>query len=96
MVVHFCASLPCPARQRLGDGRLLELRLAPLPAAEPQQGLRAELAQGCRRCPFHLGLRDMGCAGVIRHPISAAAERWLLQRLPDDLDEPVHLSLIHI
>lgn len=94
MAVHFCASLPCTARQRLGDGRLMELRLAPLPAAELQQGLRAELAQGCRRCPFHLGLRDMGCAGVIRHPISAAAERWLLHRLPDDLEAPAARQLM--
>lgn len=94
MAVHFCASLPCTARQRLGDGRLMELRLPPLAVAEAQQGLRAELAQGCRRCPFHLGLRDMGCAGVIRHPISAAAERWLLKRLPDDLDEPAARQLL--
>lgn len=95
MPVHFCASLPCAARQRLGDGRLMELRIASQRASDaPQGGMLAELSHGCRRCPFHLGLRDMGCAGVIRHPISAAAEQWLLQRLPDDLHTPAARGLL--
>lgn len=99
MVIHFCASLPCAARQRLGDGRLMALRIAHEHALRqasptPQAAALAELAHGCRRCPFHLGLRDFGCGGVIEHPISAAAERWLLRRLPDDLDTPAARGLL--
>lgn len=95
MAVHFCASLPCAARQRLGDGRLMELRIAAQHApAPPRDGTLAELSQACRHCPFHLGLRDLGCAGVIRHPITAAAEHWLLQRLPNDLDAPAARGLL--
>lgn len=99
MVIHFCASLPCAARQRLGDGRLMALRIAHelrlrRASSTPQAAALAELAHGCRRCPFHLGLRDFGCGGVIEHPISAAAERWLLRRLPDDLDTPAARGLL--
>jgi hypothetical protein len=46
------------------------------------------LAANCRGCKANLQTRDFGCGGAIHYPITASAERWLISRLPDDLDRP--------
>jgi hypothetical protein len=46
------------------------------------------LAVNCRGCQANLQNRDFGCGGAIHYPITAAAEQWLLSRLPDDLNSP--------
>lgn len=42
----------------------------------------------CRTCPANAAGSPFGCYGVIQYPISAAAERWLLDRLPG-IEEPL-------
>jgi len=46
------------------------------------------LARHCRGCPFNIRATDFGCGGAIGYPISAQAERWLMSRLPADLNTP--------
>ncbi|WP_028453654.1 hypothetical protein [Chitinilyticum aquatile] len=43
------------------------------------------LARHCAGCVANHRNADFGCGGAINYPISAAAEQWLLSRLPDDL-----------
>ena len=46
------------------------------------------LAPHCRGCPANRSGAPFGCIGFIRYPISAAAETWLMDRLPVP-DEPL-------
>lgn len=46
------------------------------------------LAHYCEGCPANALHRPYGCTGFIQYPISSAAERWLLDRLPG-ADEPL-------
>lgn len=46
------------------------------------------VAAHCAGCPANLVGEPFGCYGVIQYPISAAAERWLLDRLPG-IEEPL-------
>ena len=49
-----------------------------------------ELAPLCDKCPLRGGTTEAPpffCGGTIRYPISAAAEQWLLARLPNRIDE---------
>lgn len=55
------------------------IKIAPLDA----------LAVSCKNCPFNLRFTDFGCGGAINYPISARAERWLLSKLPSDLNSRV-------
>src|SRR5688572_26956535 len=41
-------------------------------------------AAGCPSCQL-LG-RPLGCVGILPAPLPAAAEKWLVERLPDDLE----------
>jgi len=45
------------------------------------------LAGYCAGCPANLQRRDFGCGGAIHYPITAAAEQWLVGRLPKDADD---------
>lgn len=44
------------------------------------------LAQHCTSCPANIRSTDFGCGGAIHYPITAQAERWLVSRLPADLN----------
>ncbi len=46
------------------------------------------LADYCAGCPANVRGVPFGCVGFIQYPISARAERWLLDRLPG-IDEPL-------
>jgi hypothetical protein len=47
-----------------------------------------ELAPACAGCPHRIRNVPFGCGGAINYPISFRAERWLVDRLPDDLTSP--------
>lgn len=44
-----------------------------------------ELSTACAGCPHNVRNVPFGCGGAINYPISFRAERWLVDRLPDDL-----------
>ncbi len=46
------------------------------------------LAHHCAGCPANVIGAPFGCMSFIQYPISLAAERWLLDRLPG-IDEPI-------
>jgi hypothetical protein len=46
------------------------------------------LAHHCQGCPANATGAPFGCTGFIQYPISAAAERWLLDSLPG-IDTPL-------
>ena len=50
--------------------------------SEPLQ----ELSQHCANCPYNLRSSDFGCGGAIHYPVSLQAEKWLVSRLPGDLN----------
>jgi len=52
------------------------------------------LAVHCQGCPANLQKCDFGCGGAIHYPIPAAAEAWLMSRLPDDLNTRVGFLLV--
>lgn len=52
-----------------------------------------ELAHHCAGCPANLTGAPYGCYGRIDYPISAQAERWLLDRLPG-IDQPLAWLLL--
>ncbi len=47
----------------------------------------------CDGCPANRAGLPFGCTGAINYPISEAAERWLLDRLPDN-DHPLVFMLL--
>lgn len=47
----------------------------------------------CMGCPANLTGMPFGCVGAINYPISAAAERWLLDQLPGE-DHPLVFMLL--
>ena len=51
------------------------------------------LEQHCAGCPANVSGRPFGCVGAIQYPITAAAERWLLDQLPD-IEEPLTWLLL--
>ncbi len=51
------------------------------------------LAHYCEGCPANLRAEPFGCVGLIEYPISAAAERWLLDQLPG-IDQPLVWMLL--
>ena len=51
------------------------------------------LASYCAGCPANVRGVPFGCVGFIQYPISARAERWLLDRLPG-IDEPLIWMLL--
>lgn len=62
-----------------------EMRISDLLAeAAPLQ----HLAHNCSSCPANVRSVDFGCGGAIHYPITARAERWLISRLPAELDIP--------
>ncbi|WP_028103729.1 hypothetical protein [Pseudoduganella violaceinigra] len=71
---------PEETQMRIGD--LIE-ESAPLNA----------LKQHCVACPANVRNDDFGCGGAVHYPLSASTERWLVSRLPDDLDSPRGLLL---
>lgn len=54
-----------------------------LSLAESEQDAAAHRA-GCPTCAVLDG--DFACVGLIATPLSAAVERWLVERLPDDIE----------
>lgn len=46
------------------------------------------LEHHCQNCPANRAKRRFGCMGFINYPISASAEKWLIDRLPVP-DEPL-------
>ncbi len=46
------------------------------------------LAHHCQGCPANRSGQPFGCTGFVQYPVSAAAERWLIDRLPVP-DEPL-------
>lgn len=44
------------------------------------------LAGNCVHCPNNVRAIEFGCGGAVHYPISAHAERWLVSRLPADLE----------
>jgi hypothetical protein len=51
------------------------------------------LAHHCQGCPANVVGAAFGCMNFIQYPISLAAERWLLDRLPG-IDEPLSYLLL--
>ncbi len=51
------------------------------------------LASYCAVCPANLTGAPFGCVGQIEYPISAAAERWLIDQLPG-IDQPLVWMLL--
>ena len=51
------------------------------------------LAHHCAGCPANVSGAPFGCVGSIEYPISAAAERWLLDQLPG-IDQPLVWMLL--
>ncbi len=51
------------------------------------------LAHYCAGCPANVQGVPFGCVGAIQYPISAAAERWLLDQLPG-IEEPLPWLLL--
>jgi hypothetical protein len=49
--------------------------------------------QHCSGCPANRAGVPFGCTGYINYPISAQAERWLLDQLPDN-DHPLLFVLL--
>jgi hypothetical protein len=49
--------------------------------------------RNCVGCPVNLGREPFGCMLVIHYPIPAAAETWLVDRLPPDLGSPAGKAL---
>lgn len=47
----------------------------------------------CADCPANVLGRPFGCYGAINYPISSAAEKWLLDQLPSNLDPLLWLLL---
>ncbi|MDZ4769742.1 MAG: hypothetical protein SGJ24_11495 [Chloroflexota bacterium] len=47
----------------------------------------------CKTCPANAAATPFGCYNIIQYPISAAAERWLLDRLPG-IEEPLMWLLL--
>lgn len=45
-----------------------------------------QLAQNCLGCSKNVRSVDFGCGGAVHYPISTQAERWLVSRLPEDLN----------
>lgn len=52
-----------------------------------------QLSTHCQGCPGNFREVDFGCGGAINFPISAKAEQWLIDRLPDDLQSPPGILL---
>jgi hypothetical protein len=48
----------------------------------------------CRQCPANVFGFAGGCSGAINYPISAQAEQWVLDRLPESLDGSVRGGLL--
>lgn len=55
-----------------------------------------ELAGHCNGCPANLGGSAFGCAGALHYPITGAAEKWLCERLPADIDSAPGLLLVQL
>lgn len=51
------------------------------------------LESHCAGCPANVSGQPFGCVGAIQYPITAAAERWLLDRLPG-IEEPLPWLLL--
>jgi hypothetical protein len=43
-------------------------------------------AADCEDCPANLTDTPFGCVGYVSYPIERASERWLLDRLPDEIE----------
>jgi len=69
-----------------GGPRETEVRISDLLAEAAPLG---DLAGNCANCPVNVRSAAFGCGGTISYPITAQAERWLLSRLPADLNAPV-------
>jgi len=55
-----------------------------------------ELADHCQNCPANLPEVPFGCGGTINYPIPAQTEKFLLSRLPDDLQSKRGQFLLNV
>ncbi len=76
--ITFDVSLRTPAGDTVQTVRVQDL----MEQAEPLEDLRHH----CETCPVDVGGKGFGCTRYIAYPIPAAAEHWLMARLPEDLD----------
>ena len=73
------------ARLRPDSPEEVEMRIADcLAEAAPLEAL----ARNCEGCPSNVRSAEFGCGGAIHYPITTQAERWLISRLPADLNTP--------
>ena len=97
--IDYMVQLPCEPKRRFGlEGLLKRLRLLDslgtrlLLQKEDEIAAREALfelrpvAYHCSRCPANHRNREFGCFGSVRLPLSAEAEVWLLDLLPDTLN----------
>jgi len=52
------------------------------------------LSKHCQNCPANLRGTAFGCGGAIDDPITKETQRWLVSRLPDDLDTEAGQTLL--
>ena len=84
------AKLSSNGSQQEQDMRIGDL----LKQAEPLQKLQTH----CVNCPMNFLKRPFGCGGAIHYPITLNAEKWLMSRLPDDINSPqgkILTSMLH-
>jgi hypothetical protein len=78
---------------RTNAGGVEETRVVVVQEMLDQAGELEPLAHFCEGCPANARGVPFGCIGAIQYPITAAAERWLLDRLPG-IDEPLPWLLL--
>lgn len=44
------------------------------------------LSTNCKECAANILHIDFGCGGAINYPLTAITEKWLISRLPDDIN----------
>jgi hypothetical protein len=100
-VLDFEIGLSCEPKDRFGSEGLLD-RLRRVRRLRRQARLRGEetaeaqeagyeirpLSFHCAHCPANVAGREFGCFRIIRLPLSAEAEEWLIDLLPSSLRTP--------
>jgi len=71
----------------------VEVRIADLLA---ESAPMKDFANHCQNCSANLPEVPFGCGGTINYPISAQTEKFLLSRLPDDLQSPRGKFLLNV
>jgi hypothetical protein len=98
-VVEYLLAMPCEPKRRLGKKGLVERlrqrdRTQHAPPPTPDEIAAARDAEfqlrpyafHCLHCPARQQRREFGCVGLVRFPISGAAEDWLVSLLPTSLN----------